>query len=484
MKIAYFEIPERKEDIRHKKLNRFKMRIMIRKVNILVLLVLITFSTTLLEGQERTIIDKVIAKVGGEIVLLSDLEQQYALLKAESGFVPDDARCIIMDNLLTQRLLLNQAKLDSIVVGEQEVEQQLNARLDRILRFMNNDIAQFEAYYGRTITEVKAQFREDLRNQLLVERMQGQLMQEASITPKEVKTFFKRIPQDSLPYFNSEVEIGEIVYFPEVNEEERQKAIDKLNEIRRRILEGGEDFAELAAVYSDDASARGGGDLGWAKRGDYVPEFEAAAYNLDKEEISDVVESEFGFHLIQLLERRGNSIHVRHILIKPEITSADLEEAKTKLETVRRQLMADSLSFSQAVKKYSSEKLQSYNNDGRMINPQTGNTIFETGQLEPDVYFTIDTLEIGDFSRPYMMTDARGEKAYRIIWLQSRTRPHIASLEKDYAKIRQAALEEKRNILINEWVEEKLDATFIKIAPAFKGCDVLQKWYSKDPIRP
>lgn len=437
-----------------------------------------------LNAQERAIIDKVIAKVGGEIVLLSDLEEQHALIQAEQGVVPEDMRCMIMDNLLTQRLLLNQAKLDSIVVTDQEVEQQLNARLDRILRFMNNDISQFEAYYGRTITEVKAQFREDLRNQLLVERMQGQMMQQASVTPKEVKAFFRRIPTDSLPYFNSEVELGEIVYYPKVNKVERQRAIDKLESLRRRIVEEGEDFAELAAVYSDDASARAGGDLGWAKRGDYVPEFEASAYNLDKGEISEVVESEFGFHLIQLLERRGNSIHVRHILVKPEITPEDLEKARATLDTVRQQLIADSLTFSRAVKKYSSDKLQSYNNDGRMVNPATGNTIFETSQLDPDVYFAIDTMEVGEFTLPYQITDMRGEKAYRLLWLQSRTRPHVASLESDYSKIRQAALEEKRNILINEWVEERLDATFIKIDPVFKGCPVLDKWFSKESVRP
>lgn len=446
------------------------------RIAIFLVLSFLSFS---LQGQQKTIIDKVIGKVGGEIILLSNLEEQYAMLAAEQGVLPPDARCFIMDNLLTQRLLLNQAKLDSVVVSEEEVEQQLNARIDRILRYMNNDVSQFEAYYGRNIDQVKAQFREDLRNQLLVERMQSQLMMEATVTPREVKAFFNRIPTDSLPYFNSEVEIGEIVYYPPINETERQRAFDKLEDIRARILSGEASFEEMAATYSDDGSARTGGNLGWAKRGDYVPEFEAAAYNLEKDEISDIVESEFGLHIIQLLERRGNSINVRHILIKPEITTADFELAKAKLDSVRLLLINDSITFSRAVKLFSTESEQSYNNDGRIVNPQTGNTIFETSQLDPDVYFSIDTLEVGEFSRPYQISNMRGEKAYRILHLQSRTRPHVANIEKDYPKIREAALEEKQNLQINEWVDEKVEATFIQIDPMFLDCEQIQKWLKR-----
>ncbi len=446
------------------------------RIAIFLVLSFLSFS---LQGQQKTIIDKVIGKVGGEIILLSNLEEQYAMLAAEQGNLPPDARCFIMDNLLTQRLLLNQAKLDSVVVSEEEVEQQLNARIDRILRYMNNDVSQFEAYYGRNIDQVKAQFREDLRNQLLVERMQSQLMMEATVTPREVKAFFNRIPTDSLPYFNSEVEIGEIVYYPPINETERQRAFDKLEDIRARILSGEASFEEMAATYSDDGSARTGGNLGWAKRGDYVPEFEAAAYNLEKDEISDIVESEFGLHIIQLLERRGNSINVRHILIKPEITTADFELAKAKLDSVRLLLINDSITFSRAVKLFSTESEQSYNNDGRIVNPQTGNTIFETSQLDPDVYFSIDTLEVGEFSRPYQISNMRGEKAYRILHLQSRTRPHVANIEKDYPKIREAALEEKQNLQINEWVDEKVEATFIQIDPMFLDCEQIQKWLKR-----
>ncbi len=431
---------------------------------------------------QREVIDKVVATIGGELVLLSEVEEQFALMEAQSGVLPEGARCNIMDQLMASKLLVNQAKLDSIEITDEEVEAQLDARIERILSFMNNDVSQFEDYYGQTINEVKEQFREDLRNQVLADRMRSQVMASVTVTPSEVKKFFNSIPQDSLPYFNSEVEVGEIVYKPQVNPEERQKTIEKLESIRQRILDG-EDFAELASKYSDDGSARSGGDLGWARRGKYVPEFEAAAFKLEKNEISPVIESEFGFHIIQMLERRGNSIHVRHILIKPDITDSDLEKAEAHLDTVRQLLLADSLTFSQAVKLYSNEDVQSYNNDGRMVNPATGNTFFEIGDLDPDIYFTIDTMKVGGISAPFEFRDQVGEVYYRIVQLQSRTSPHKANLRQDYSKIQQAAIESKKSEFIGNWIKDKVDATYIDVDPMFNQCPVLDKWKKQD-IRP
>lgn len=450
-----------------------------RQITVIVILALICGQS--LFAQQKEVIDKVVAVVGSELVLLSDVEEQRALMESQNGSLPENARCLIMDNMLSTNLLLNQAKLDSVVVSDEEVESQLTARIDRILQYMNGDLNQFEEYYGQSVGKVKEQFREDLKNQLLSERMRGEIMAGITVTPSEVKEFFNKIPADSLPYFNSEVEIGEVVYYPKVNEEERQKAIETLTDIRQRIIEGGEDFAELAMKNSDDpGSGRIGGDLGWTKRGSFVPEFEAAAYNLDKGDISDLVETEFGFHMIQLLERRGNSIHCRHILIKPEITDADMDLAQTHLDTVRMLIETDSLSFSRAVKKHSNEDVQSYNNDGRMVNPATGNTFFEIGDLDPDIYFTIDTMEVGGMSAPFEFTDQKGETAFRIIQLQSRSKPHKASLKEDYSKIQKAAIESKKSEFIQQWVEERVNSTFITIDGMYKACPNLVKWEKRD----
>lgn len=433
--------------------------------------------------SQREVIDKIVATIGGEFVLLSEVEEQFSLMEAQRGVLPEDARCNILDNAILTKLLLNQAKLDSIVVSDEEVEEQLNARIDRILTYMNNDIQQFEEYYGQTIGEVKEQFREDLKNQLLTERMRAEIINNVTVTPSEVKAFFNQIPKDSLPYFSSEVEIGEIVYKPKVNAEERQKAIEKLEEIRRQITSGEATFEELAARFGDDGTARVGGDLGWSKRGNFVPAFEAAAYKLEKEEISPVVETQFGFHIIQMLERRGNSIHVRHILVKPEITEADLDLARTYLDSIRQLVVHDSLSFSIAVKRYSDKDVQSYNNDGRMVNPGTGNTFFEVGDLDADIYFTIDTMKVGGLSAPFEFNDQTGETYFRIVQLQSQTKPHLANLQQDYSKIQQAAIQAKKNDYVSEWVLEKAEATFIELDPAYISCPIIQKW-RKDPIRP
>ncbi|MEZ5058907.1 MAG: peptidylprolyl isomerase [Saprospiraceae bacterium] len=428
-------------------------------------------------NAQKEIVDKVIAQVGGELVLLSELEEQYALMESQRGVLPEDSKCFILDQILVQKLLINQAKLDSIEVGDEEVEAQLDARIERILTLMGNDVKQFEDYYGQSVGQVKDQFREDLKAQILSDRMRGNVFADVTVTPSEVKSFFNQIPTDSLPYFDSEVEVGEIVMVPEVNKVEKNKARQKLESLRRRIVEDGEDFAELAGKFSDDfGSARVGGDLGWTKRGKFVPEFEAAAYNLEPGEISDLVESDFGFHLIELLERRGNSIHTRHILVKPEITKADLDRTYAKLDSVRSLILSDSITFSFAVKKYGNKDEQSYNNDGRMVNPATGNTFFEVGDLDPDIFFTIDTMDVEGISAPFMYSQQGGTKAFRIIELQSRTSPHQASLKEDYSKIQLAAIESKKSQYINDWIKEKVYSTYVKLDNRYDECDNLAKW--------
>ncbi len=427
--------------------------------------------------NDRAIIDKVIGIVGNELILLSDVEEQYDLLEKQQGVLPEGYKGRILENLLADRLLLNQARLDSIEVGSDEVEAQLQARIDQILTYMNNDVSQFEAYYGQSINDVKETFRTDLENQLLVQRMRSSIIGDVNITPSEVKEFFYSIPQDSLPYFNSEVEIGEIVIKPSVNEEQREATRQKLAGIRDRIINDGEDFSELAKIYSDDqGTARLGGDLGMQRRGTFVSEFEAAAYNLEPDSISEVIETEFGFHVIQMIERRGNNIHTRHILLRPLITAADLELAKTTLDSVKILVETDSVSFSRAVKDFSNDKFPSYNNDGNLLNPNTGKPIFETGDLDPDIYFAIDNLKIGELTDPIEFEDRDGSVGYRLVYLKSRTDPHIANLLQDYSKIKAAATESKTNLYVNRWVTDKILSTYIHIDPMFKSYENLAIW--------
>ncbi len=425
--------------------------------------------------NDKAVIDQVVATVGSEIILLSEVQEQFSYAKQQQKDLKDDYQCVILQNLIVQKLLVNQAKIDSVEVKEEEVETQLNARIDRLLLYFNQDEKAIEDFYGQSISQIKDQLRGDMRSQLLAERMQGQITGKATITPSEVKKFFNNIPVDSLPYFNAEVEIRELVYKPKVNKEEYEKAKNRAEEIRKRIVENGESFAELAKKLSaDPSSATNGGDLGFQKRGTFVSEFEAAVYKLEPNQVSQVIETEFGFHIIQLLERRGNLVHARHILIKPEITDADLEAAKSKLDSVQQSIKNGEMTFSEAVKRFGDKNQASYNNDGRVANPRSGNTFFEVADLDTDVFFAIDGLAVGGITEPFPYRAPDGTQLYRLVLLQSRSKPHKADLKLDYGKIQQAALEQKKAEFTEKWVFEKLRSTYLSVGDHFIGCPNLK----------
>lgn len=445
------------------------------------IVLILGFSLNIQAQVEEVVLDKVVATVGDQIILLSQVEERYRGL----DFKPEGARCLILDQMLVEKVLLVQAELDSVVVDDADVDVQLDARIDQIMRMMNYDRNQFVSYYNKTPEEVKENFREDLRNQLIVQRMQSTVMQGLSVTPTEVKAFYAQIPKDSLPYFNSEVEVGEIVIVPKPNEIELTAAKKELESIRKRIIDGKEDFAKLAKQYSmDPGSGRNGGDLGWAKRGSYVTEFEAAAYKLKQDEISPVIKTEYGFHIIQLLERRGNLVHLRHILIKPRITEKDKQKALNELDSIRAMIMIDSLPFSFAVARFSSDATQSKTNAGLMINPATGTSTFEVADLEPDIYFAIDTMKVGTMSAPMLYRNPQnGEELCRIIMLRSQTEPHQANLKQDYSKIQAAAINQKQATYLSDWVDARVSEMYIDIDSDYQ-CDVLDKWRKNSRLKP
>lgn len=425
---------------------------------------------------EKAVIDRVVATVGGEIILLSEVQEQYSFAKKDQPDLPPDYQCMVLQNLIVQKLLVNQAKLDSVEVKDEEVEAQIDARIERLRAYFNQDDKAIAEFYGQSVDEMKAMLSLDMRNQILAERMQGNVTEKATITPLEVQRFFANIPKDSLPYFNAEVEIREIIYKPKVSPAEHVSARQRIEDLRKRIAEQGEDFAELAKKFSDDpGSGAQGGDLGFQKRGTFVPEFEAMAYKLETNQLSPVIETDFGFHIIQLLERRGNLIHCRHILIKPEITEADMDASKAKLDTVRQLLQEGKMTFSEAVKKYGDKNQQSYNNDGRVTNPRSGNSFFEVGDLETSVFFAIDGIKEGDVAEPFRFKGPDGTELFRLVQLVSRSKPHKADLKLDYGKIQSAALEQKKGEYTEKWVLEKLNTTYLSIGNMFSTCPNLQE---------
>ena len=438
-------------------------------------IMLISFSAF---SQQKVLIDKVVAQVGGEIILLSDVETEFQFYKSQNKNAEDNAKCLILEQIMAQKLLISQAKIDSIEVSDEMVENQLEMRMQGVLRRMGGDEELFRQYYGKTVAEMKSIYREDIKNNLLAEMMQQKLIDKIDITPSEVIEFFNNIPVDSLPYFNSEVEISQIIIAPEVNNTERAKAYEKIKDARSR-LDNGESFEDLAKRFSDDpGSAMRGGNLGWVQRGNFVPRFEATAYTLKKEEISDIVETEYGYHIIQLLERRGNTINTRHILVKPAITTEDMRRAENKLDSIRNLILADSISFEDAVKKFSDPKSASYSNNGRMTNPVNQTTFFEMNELQPDIYFSIERLKEGEISEVMETINEMGETRFQILKLLTKTEPHRANLRQDYSKIQMFAKNSKKNEYINKWVENKIKSAYIFVDPKYsESCANISQWF-------
>jgi len=429
-------------------------------------------------AQDTIILDKIVAKVGGEVIFHSDVEEQMAMMRERKGNPGKKEQCTILESLMAQSMLVHYAKIDSVEVTDAEVESEIDARMNQILAYMNNDRKLFQDVYGQTVSEMREQVKEDMQRKLLGDRMQAEIMNKVEVTPSEVVDFFAKIPKDSLPYFNAEVELAEVVIFPEINEEERNKALEKIGKVKAQLA-AGEDFATLARKYSDDGSARDGGELGWTTRGSFVPEFEATAFQLEVNETSDIVETEYGYHIIQLLERRGNSIHSRHILVRPKITEADLAITRNKLDSVRNLVLMDSISFPDAVRMFGDKKVQSFSNNGRMINPKTANTFFETADVDSEIFFSIDTLDIWDITPPIEYRTPLGDYSYKIVQLQGRTPPHKANLKQDYSRIQDAARESKKNEVFSDWVDQKIPNTYIMMDPQYQDCPNIERWQAK-----
>ncbi|MCD4772174.1 MAG: peptidylprolyl isomerase [Bacteroidales bacterium] len=425
-------------------------------------------------SQEK-VIDQVIAIVGKNIILQSDIETQYFQYRMQGSIEGSETtvKCKILENLLFEKLLLNQAEIDSVEITGEDVEQ----NMDRKFRYY---IAQFgsqeklEEFYKKSVIEIKEEMRDLVRDQMLIENIQQDITSNSKITPSDVKSFFKKIPADSLPLINSEVEIGQLVKNPPINIAEKLIIKEKLKSLRDRIIKG-ESFSTLAILYSEDpGSAKNGGELGLTKRGELYPEFEAVAFNTKKDEISEIVETKAGFHIIKLISRKGEYINVRHILIRIKPSPYDMANAQHYLDSIAGLIHSDSITFEKAVVKFSDDP--SKINGGLLINPMNGTIKFEVDQLDPKVFFIIDKLEVGGISNPVIYENEEGKQAYRILYLKDRTNPHRANLIDDYNKIQEWALEEKKQKVINKWISSKILKTYIKINKEYWNCDLRNDW--------
>ena len=439
----------------------------------LLLVLFIFFSTGRIYSQ--IVVDQVTAVVGGKIILKSDIEKQYIQYQAQSGGEVVEDRCAILDQILLQRLLLNQAEIDSVTVTENQVE----GELDRRMRFYIHQIGsveKLEEYFHTSIRELKAEFRDVIKDQLTVQAMQSKITKDISASPSDVRDFFEGIPADSVPYIDAELEIAHIVKIPPVSYGEKQAIRERLEDYRKKILANEAELAVYAALYSDDPiSAKKGGELDFFERGTMLPEFESAAFNLKPGEISPVIETKFGFHILQLIERRGDQINIRHLLLKPKTTDEDLIKAVNFLDSLQKQINAGTISFEAAAEKFSDD-VDTKNNGGLLLNPENNTTHLSPDKIDRVLFFQVDTMELNKTSAPLSMTTPEGQSAYRLVMLKSRTKPHKANLKDDYQKIQEVTLSQKQGIALNEWVKRKQRLTYININEEYKNCEILKHW--------
>lgn len=418
------------------------------------------------------VIDKIIAKVDDYAVLKSDIEKAYLDLLSRGQASGPEQKCLILESLVTQKMLLAQAEIDSVIVLDVEVSIQLDQRMAYFINQFGGSEEELEEYYGKPLEQIQEEIRDDLTEQMTVERMREQITSDTGVTPSEIRRFFSQIHKDSLPYFSEEVTVGQIVKIPTISEAQKRETEAFLMGLKGRIL-GGESFAELAIKYSQDpGSASNGGEfVKFIKRGEFVPKFEAVAFNLDIDELSDPVETDFGFHLIQLLDRRGNEYRVRHILIMPQIMESDVEEAIKELDSIRNLILVDSIPFEKLAKELSDEKLTGQN--GGYFTDASGATQLPTEQLDYSIYFALDTMKLGTISNPVEFDQPDGSKAVRILYYKAKFKPHKANITDDWQKIQLAALNEKKSRTEKAWFNESKYNFFILVDEEYQSCNIL-----------
>lgn len=430
------------------------------------------------EQRPQTILDEVVAVVGKNIILQSDIETQYLQYRMQ-GYIEGSSstiKCDILKEVIFQKLLLNQADIDSIVVSPSEVEQDLDRRFRYYISQFGSQ-EKLEEYYNKPVDQFKEEMREIISDQLIQRDVQAEITKNVTITPKEIKAFYKAMHQDSLPLINTAYEVAEIVKKPPISASEKLEVKERLLTLRNRILKG-ESFSTLAILYSEDpGSAKKGGELGMYGRGELYPEFESVAYGLKEGEISGIVETEAGYHIIQMIEKKDEFINVRHILRIPKISPLELQKASNYLDSIRVLIVSDSISFEAAALKFSDG--QNRFNDGLIMNPGSGNTMFQAEDLDPKVFYVIDKLDIGKVSNPVSYTTDENKKAYRLLQLISKVAPHKANMKQDYDIIQKAAINKKKQEVIDDWVKLRAGKTYIRINDRFSNCSFFETWQSK-----
>ena len=451
----------------------------------LVLAALLLGSLASAQETKLQVVDKVVAVVGKNIILQSDVEGQYIQYRMQGDIQgnANDMRCAILEDLLFQKLMLNQAEMDSLTVTDSEVEMEMNRRISELVGRAGSQ-EKLESIFNKSMSEIKEELRRLVKDRMLQDQVRNGILSGVAVTPAEVRNFYRSQPQDSIPMIGEEYEIAQIVKRPPVSIDQKLQVKDQLYQIRKRILDGESSFSTMAILYSEDpGSAKKGGELGFTGRGEFAPEFETAAFNLRDGEISEVIETQFGFHIIQLIERRGEYVNCRHILMTAKVPVEALEQAQHELDSAATLIRSGAMTFEEACLKFSDD--DSKTNGGYISNPAMGghrldaSDIQEMGEYFPEfknLAFVISKLDVGQVSDPVPMTTNDNKDAFRVVVIKKKIPAHKANLNDDYWRIQTWALNQKNQSVIQQWIKDKAKKAYIRIDEDYKDCNFQFDW--------
>lgn len=430
--------------------------------------------------QAGQVVDQIAAVVGDNIIMQSEIEMEFEQIKRQSETpVSDSLKCELVYQKLIDKVFLMKAQLDSIPLSEERLDAELDKRIRFFARQFGGEKA-MEEFYGKTITQIKADNREKIRQGMLAQEMQSKVLKDVKVSPTDIKKYFNEIAaMDSLPFYSAEVEISQMIIEPKVTKEAKQIAYEKIAELRERIVNG-ESFNTMALIYSEDGSASKGGELGFFTRGQMVPEFEAAAFRLKPDSVSKVIETKFGYHILKLIDRKGDNINVRHILVRPKIFKSDITRARERLDSILWLVKVDSMNFETAVKKNSDDPY-SRGNGGFITDQQTGSTKIAVDELDKEIYYKIESLKPGDIGEPELITlpGPDRQQVWRVIHLKSESKPHRANLRDDYQKFQAMALQRKQQRAMEAFVNKTKKDLYIQVNAPYKDCDQIKNFLKK-----
>lgn len=430
---------------------------------------------------QSNVVDQIIWIVGNEPILLSDVEETR--ISSETAGQPiDNPYCTIPEQIAINKLFIHQAELDSVSVSESDIIKGVDNRINDFIQTYGSREA-LEQISGRTISQMRENLKKQYREQMMVDEVRQKLTKDIKATPAEVREYFKNTPQDSLPFIPTQVEVQIITSTPVVSRAEIERIEGKLREYANRVNSGEADFSTLAKFYSEDGSARNGGELGYMGRNQLVPEFANVAFSLnDPKKVSKIVRSEYGYHIIQLIDKRGDKVNVRHILLKPHVDESEIEHSIARLDSIANDIRNKKFTFEAAAQALSDDK-DTRNNHGLManVNQQTGNisSRFEMKDLPQDIAKVVDTLKVGEISRAFSMTNEKGQEVCAIVLLKNRIDGHHASITEDFQTLRDEVVEKRSEEAIEQWIQDKIKTTYIRISPEWRNCNFKYKGWIK-----